>query len=238
MKLLNSSFFVDKGTGRNRLKFVAISDTHSRHRLLKLPKGDVILHAGDISYRGKKSEVEDFLQWFSSLDYKYKIFTGGNHDFFLEKADPAELAAMIPANVIYLCNNEVIIDDIRIWGSPITPWFFNWAFNEKRGTPISKYWKMIPAGTDIVMTHGPVYGILDTVINGRNVGCQDLYNRIFQVMPKVHLCGHIHEGYGWVKRMGIRFINASLQNEMYEMVNLPVVFELEPGGTVKNLRFG
>lgn len=206
--------------------------------MLKLPKGDVILHAGDITYKGKKDEVADFLSWFSSLDYKYKIFVGGNHDFFLEKGSPAEVAAMIPDNVIYLCNNGVTIEGVRIWGSPITPWFFNWAFNEKRGAPIARFWNMIPPETDIVITHGPVYGILDTVINGRNVGCLDLYNKLLEIRPKAHICGHIHEGYGWVKRFGIRFINASLQNEMYELINLPVVFDLSPGGSVEKLRFG
>ncbi len=220
------------------MKFVAISDTHCRHRLLKLPKGDVILHAGDISYKGKKAEIADFLDWFAALDYKYKIFIGGNHDFFLEKGPGEELLNMIPENVIYLCNNGVEIEGIRIWGSPITPWFFNWAFNQKRGSKIARFWNLIPPGTDIVMTHGPVYGILDTVINGKNAGCLDLFNRLLEIRPKIHLSGHIHEGYGWVKRFGIRFINASLQNEYYELVNQPVVFELKPGGEVEKLKLG
>jgi Icc-related predicted phosphoesterase len=108
----------------------------------------------------------------------------------------------------------------------------------KRGAPIQRCWNMIPKGVDIIMTHGPVHGILDAVINGNNAGCLDLCNKVFEVKPKVHICGHIHEGYGWVKRLGIRFINASLQNEMYELVNKPVSFELKPGGTVERLSFG
>src|SRR5688572_27566488 len=82
------------------LKFVAISDTHCRHLNLKLPKADVLIHAGDVSYLGKKSEVVDFLNWFSNLDYPYKIFIAGNHDFYFEREKEPE--RIIPDNIIYL----------------------------------------------------------------------------------------------------------------------------------------
>src|SRR5215207_816279 len=84
------------------LRFVALSDTHGRHRSIRLPKGDVLLHAGDVSYYGKKEEVLDFLNWFSAQKFRYKIFIAGNHDFYLEKADQREIAALIPEDIIYL----------------------------------------------------------------------------------------------------------------------------------------
>jgi 3',5'-cyclic AMP phosphodiesterase CpdA len=65
------------------MRFVALSDTHGKHHF-ELPPGDVLLHAGDVSSRGSKTEVQGFLDWFSSLDYPYKIFIAGNHDFFFE----------------------------------------------------------------------------------------------------------------------------------------------------------
>ena len=68
------------------MKFVFISDTHCRHHFVKLPKGDVLIHAGDISHKGSREEVIDFLQWFSKQEFQYKIFIAGNHDFFFEKA--------------------------------------------------------------------------------------------------------------------------------------------------------
>jgi Icc-related predicted phosphoesterase len=208
------------------LKFIAISDTHCRHKSLRLPKGDAIIHAGDISYRGKKSEVVDFLDWFKGLDYKYKIFIAGNHDFYFEKEGAKELDKVIPDDIIYLNDTEVIIDGRKIWGSPVTPWFFNWAFNRRRGALIAKHWALIPEDVDILLTHGPVLGILDMVINGQQVGCKDLLQRVQEVKPKVHLCGHIHEGYGSIKKFGTKFINASLLNESYELVNKPVIFEV------------
>ena len=208
------------------MKFVAISDTHCRHHNLKLPKGDVLLHAGDLSYRGKKEEILDFLGWFSKQKFNYKIFIAGNHDFYFEKTKSSELEEVIPKDIIYLQDSGTTIEGIKIWGSPITPWFFNWAFNRHRGQEIKKHWDLIPQGTDILLTHGPVLGILDMVINEQNVGCKDLLDKVKEVKPKFHVCGHIHEAYGNVKRSGIRFINCCVLNETYELINKPVVFDL------------
>lgn len=208
------------------MKFVAIADTHCRHYNLKLPKGDVILHAGDITYKGQKQELLDFLRWFGKLNFKYKIFIAGNHDFFLEQKTNEEINALLPDGIVYLNDNGVEINGIRIWGSPVTPWYFNWAFNRFRGQGIQKHWQMIPQATDILMTHGPVFGIHDTVVNGKHAGCKDLLEHVQTINPKVHVCGHIHEGYGDLKKAKTRFINACVLNEYYELVNKPVVFEL------------
>lgn len=208
------------------MKFIAISDTHCRHKSLKLPKADAIIHAGDVSYKGERSEVEDFLKWFGGLNYTYKIFIAGNHDFFFEKVAPATLLNLLPKDVIYLNDSGVTINNIKIWGSPVTPWFYNWAFNRARGEAINKHWKLIPADTDILITHGPAYGILDNIINGSNAGDKDLRKRIEAIKPKVHICGHIHEAYGSTKWNGTHFINATVLNESYELVNPPVVFDL------------
>ena len=208
------------------MKFVAISDSHCRHHNLKLPKGDVLLHAGDISYKGEKVELCDFVQWFSRQNFTYKIFIAGNHDFYFEKTNAADVTALIPEDVIYLNDSGITINGISIWGSPVTPWFFQWAFNRHRGLPINKHWNLIPQNTDILLTHGPAFGIHDTVINGKHAGCKDLLEKIKQVKPKVHVCGHVHESYGVAIKSGTKFINASVLNESYELVNKPVVFEL------------
>lgn len=207
------------------MKFVAISDTHCRHRNLRLPRADAIIHAGDITYRGLESEVTDFLSWFSKLNYTYKIFIAGNHDFYFEK-NPLRIPKLIPEGVIYLNDSGAEINGIKIWGSPVTPLFFNWAFNRQRGEALRKHWQLIPAGTDILITHGPPFGILDTVISQQHVGCRDLLQTVNTVRPKAHVYGHIHEAYGTLKRNGIQYINACLLNEAYEMVNKPVVFEV------------
>ena len=203
-----------------------IADTHSRHRTIRLPKGDVLIHAGDISYRGEKLEVEDFLTWFRKQDFEHKIFIAGNHDFLLEKAKPKEIDNLILDDIIYLNDSSTLVNGFKIWGSPVTPRFFNWAFNRARGEAIRKHWELIPSDTHLLITHGPPYGILDQVANEQHVGCKDLLNKVVEIKPLVHVFGHIHESYGSTKNMGIRFINASQTNESYEVVNKPVVFEL------------
>lgn len=208
------------------MKFVAISDTHCRHNNLKLPKGDVLLHAGDITYKGEKSEVVDFLKWFDKQPYKHKIFIAGNHDFFFEREKEETIQGLMPKSVTYLKDSGIEINGIRVWGSPVTPWFYNWAFNRLRGPAIARHWKMVPPDTDVLLTHGPAFGILDCVINQSHVGCKDLMKKIRELKPKVHVCGHIHEAYGQEKKAGVHFYNASVLNEYYELTNPPLSFEL------------
>lgn len=207
------------------MRFVALSDTHGKHNF-DLPPGDVLLHAGDVSSRGLKSEVQRFLDWFSSLDYAYKIFIAGNHDFFFQEASKQEIDAMIPDNLIYLNDSGVEIEGIKIWGSPVQPWFHDWAFNRKRGPEIQKHWDLIPVDSDIVITHGPAFGIHDRLISGMPVGCEDLLPTLQRIAPKVHLCGHIHEAYGERQVGETLFLNASILNVRYEIANAPIEFEL------------
>ncbi|RYD83094.1 MAG: metallophosphoesterase [Sphingobacteriales bacterium] len=208
------------------LRFVAISDTHGQHKDLTLPQGDVLLHAGDISSGGRKNEIVDFIKWFEATDYKYKVFIAGNHDFYFEEETKEEIESLIPSDIIYLNDSITIIDGIKIWGSPITPWFYDWAFNRHRGNAIKKHWDIIPADTDILITHGPSFGILDTTQDGKNVGCEELMNAINIIQPKIHLCGHIHEAYGKRQHNQTTFINASVLNINYRLVNKPIVFDL------------
>ena len=185
-----------------------------------------LIHAGDISYKGQRSEVDDFLQWFASLPFPHKIFIAGNHDFFFEKASGAAVQAILPEGVVYLQDSGIVINGIHIWGSPVTPWFYDWAFNRPRGEALLKHWNLIPPDTNLLITHGPAFGILDTVLNGSHVGDKDLLKTIERIKPAAHVCGHVHEAYGRLKKGGTRFINASVLNEKYELVNPPVIFDI------------
>jgi Icc-related predicted phosphoesterase len=207
------------------MKIVAISDTHCQHRDLVLPKGDILIHAGDVSKRGTIKEVSDFIDWFSVQDFKYKVFIAGNHDFYFEEIKDSVLLNL-PESVIYLNDSFTVIEGLKIWGSPIQPWFYNWAFNRHRGEAISKHWNMIPNDADIVVTHGPVYGYLDMTDTLMNVGCEDLLAKIKQVKPKVHICGHIHEAYGTLSTPETLFVNASVLNVRYKLVNNPIEIQI------------
>lgn len=208
------------------MKIVAISDTHGLHQQVELPKGDILLHAGDISERGRELEVISFLNWFSTQDFKYKIFIAGNHDFYFEQNTPKTIESILPTNITYLNDSGITIEGINIWGSPITPWFYDWAFNRHRGAAIQKHWDLIPINTDILITHGPPKGILDTVVSGDQVGCERLVNALKICRPKFHIFGHIHEGRGILKKKHTTYINASVVNLQYQVVHSPVSFEI------------
>lgn len=62
-------------------------------------------------------------------------------------------------------------------------------YSEKEG---EKLWSMIPENTDILVTHGPPYGILDTNIQNQHTGCPHLLQRVLAIKPRLHVFGHIH----------------------------------------------
>ncbi|HQO89924.1 MAG TPA: metallophosphatase domain-containing protein [Chitinophagales bacterium] len=196
------------------MTIACLSDTHSlHHRIPSIPDADILIHAGDISKYGDESQVVDFLHWFSALPHKHKIFIAGNHDFFFENKREDYIRTVIPDNVIYLNDSGCEINGIRIWGSPISPEFMNWAFNRKRDTEIQQHWNKIPENTDILITHGPPAGILDTTTNFQKTGCEDLLNTVLKIRPAFHIFGHIHEAHGIITQASTTFVNAAILDE-------------------------
>lgn len=216
------------------MKIVFISDTHGKHKILTskaynniLGSGDVLIHAGDCTNVGKTHEINDFLDWFSNTPFTHKVFISGNHDFYFEKNLDIE-SKYKEKGVYYLFDNMVEIDGVKIYGSPWQPEFHNWAFNLPRGIQLAQKWSKIPKGLDILVTHSPAYGMVDHTIQGQNVGCVDLLERVLEVKPKIHVCGHIHWAYGQKTFNEIEFLNASTLNENYQYENKPIVIEYNP----------
>ena len=210
------------------MTIACLSDTHSlHHRIPSIPDADILIHAGDISKYGDESQVVDFLHWFSALPHKHKIFIAGNHDFFFENKREVFIRTVIPDNVIYLNDSGCEINGIRIWGSPVTPEFMNWAFNRKRGTEIQQHWNKIPENTDILITHGPPAGILDTTTNFQKTGCEDLLNTVLKIRPAFHIFGHIHEAHGIITQASTTFVNAAILDEKYRIKNKPIMIDFQ-----------
>jgi Icc-related predicted phosphoesterase len=209
------------------MKTTLISDTHGFHNQLQLEGGDLLIHAGDITTRGSKLEVIQFLEWFKIQKYTHKIVVAGNHDWFFERATAKEIKAIMPKEVIYLNDSGICIDGFTIWGSPIQPVFFDLAFNRERGKGIDKHWQLIPKNTDILITHGPPFGILDQTLRGKNAGCEMLLKKTNEIKPKLHVFGHIHEGYGVMTNDSTTFVNASVLDIRYQYSNLPIHLVLD-----------
>jgi Icc-related predicted phosphoesterase len=208
------------------MKIVCISDTHLQHDF-EVPDGDMLIHSGDATWTGKEKEVIEFSKWFGSFPHKHKIFVAGNHDWGFE-LDREYYTNLLPKDVFYLQDTGRGIEGIRVWGSPWTPEFMNWAFNKKRGQSIASKWKLIPDNIDILITHGPPYGILDDAMYSGPVGCKDLLNAVHRVKPMYHIFGHVHEGYGVKYSTHCRtvFVNASICNQYYVPINKPIVIDI------------
>lgn len=234
-----------------------ISDTHNKHKQIKWPVPletiDVLVHSGDISGIGLKSEVENFFKWFTALPVKHKILVAGNHDKsfdpltnreYLEEGMlqlgvnwPMWLVRCIeefnnasPGKNFYLENESIEIEGVKFWGSPVTPEFgYGWAFNSPRGSSIREFWKEIPLDTDVVITHGPPIFHNDLSENSQQyVGCVDLREIIKRVKPLLSLHGHIHEGYGYSYDADTHYFNGSICTlKGYEPTNLPWIIDTD-----------
>jgi Icc-related predicted phosphoesterase len=181
------------------MKIWHISDTHTYHGLLIIPEDiDMVIHSGDATNPKNpylsEDEMQNFIYWYSLLPIKHKVFVAGNHDVCIErnfiKKDDFERAG-----IIYLENDYIEIEGIKIWGSPVTPTFGEWAFMKARHKT-HELWQQIPDDTDIVVVHGPPATMLDLSYNRENQleSCGDsaLMKRLLDINPKLCLFGHIH----------------------------------------------
>jgi Icc-related predicted phosphoesterase len=234
------------------IKIAFISDTHSFHTqwemkmiergyINELEQCDIIAFCGDMTARGSKYDVQNFLTWFDNLGSAatQKVFIAGNHDFFFEnKFQPQTdkgnqrfgglgstdmvidaVLAEFP-NIHYLNDSGAEIMGLKFWGSPVSPFFHDWAFNRFRsngenGVPngIKEHWDIIPNDIDVMLVHGPPRGKLDLLHpkfrrfnEDPHVGDDDLLDAMEnRVKPKVCAFGHIHEGYGvWEPQMSMK----------------------------------
>lgn len=232
------------------MKLVCISDTHNAQ--IEVPEGDVLIHAGDHTMRGTEKEMKKELEWLSSLPHKHKLLIAGNHDFYFDRWAPKrfrswslyrhyrieELLGKYP-NLTYLEDSEVVIEGVKFWSSPYTPYFWQpdgvpWAFNFADGLrgrhQAENTWSKIPDDVNVLITHGPPVGIRDG--DTERAGCPMLRRRIAELKYlKLHVFGHLHSSYGRTDHdrgdgETITFVNAAIMNEEYQPVNKPIEVEI------------
>ena len=189
------------------MRIVAVADTHSYQDALVVPDGDVFVHAGDLLRGGSLDELIRTAEWIRSLPHRHKIVIAGNHDWCFAR-ERAAAVAKLGADVTYLEDSGTTIDGVRFWGSPWQPEFFAWAFNLKRGAPLRAKWALIPAETDVLITHGPPRGFGDRTPHD-SAGCDVLLDAVRRVGPALHLFGHIHEDGGVWQDGGTLICNAT-----------------------------
>lgn len=228
---------------KDKLKVIAISDTHNKHRSLNISEADMIVCCGDISFRGELDIIEDFAKWMQNLPVQHKITIFGNHEVGL-RSDGSKrkkaLQILKDHDIIYLEDSSCTVEKengekVKIYGTPYTKAFGNWEFALKTQDQCQRKWAQIHEDTNILLTHQPCYGILDLVEDniyniGRDLhqGCEDLLNRTMELEHlKVNIYGHLHLNGGNENiTNGIKFINASVCDEQYYPSNKIMEFEI------------
>ncbi|HPN88735.1 MAG TPA: metallophosphatase domain-containing protein [Candidatus Omnitrophota bacterium] len=207
------------------MRIVSLSDTHTQHRKVEVPEGDVLIFAGDGEFRSALDLI-DFNNWLALLKHKTIIVIAGNHDFVCERR-PNDVRKYLTKAVYLKDEPYVLPNGMILWGSPMTKTFLNWAFMESDEDLDQYYWSKIPKDTDILLTHGPAYKHLDTAAPvGEHLGSKTLAKKVKELRIPYVICGHIHGSYGIEKTEKTTYINCSVLDEEYHLVNKPIVIDV------------
>jgi len=233
-------------------RLVLLSDTHGQHGSVSVPDGDVLVFAGDACGAGTPTEWKGFCAWLGTQPHAHKVVIAGNHDWPLQPSIPEwnvrprygptergqALRRVEDAGAVLLQDSGATVAGLRFWGSPWVPFFYDWAFNLPRGGErLAELRGRIPAGLDVLVTHGPPHGVLDLAASGVHAGCEPLADRLAVLdaeggAPRLHVFGDIHEAAGVLPPAGVEgriSVNAAVLDLQYRLVRGPVVLDLEAG---------
>ena len=144
---------------------------------------------------GTETEFVDAINWFSRLPHKTKIYVPGNHDAFAYDFKDVAFRRCEDRNIIMLVDKTVLVDGIKVSGSPWTRKFGKTCGYMQSQERMDEHWRLWKAqGADILVTHGPPAGIFDRC--PESVGCPSLWRKVEAIVPRVHIFGHIHQGHG------------------------------------------
>jgi predicted phosphohydrolase len=210
-----------------QVRAVAVSDLHGQ--LPVIPPCDLLLLAGDLcpladhSGDAQRAFLQGpFTDWLERVPAKAIVGIAGNHDLILER-EP-ELARSLPWT--YLCDGETEAAGLRIWGSPFAVTFGDWAFMEPDDALEARF-AAIPDGLDVLLVHGPPFGVLDRARRGVDTGSAALRRAILRARPQVAIFGHIHEAHGEARLGATRCLNVSLVDERYVVRHAPTLLEID-----------
>lgn len=220
------------------MRLVAMSDIHGFWNSIKeVPDGDVLIIAGDTTGHGTLAETMLFAEWVKKLPHEHKLMVAGNHDLILDvtksRNDPdyakklriEAIGVLADAGITYLEGSPWAINDVKFYGTPWMPNYYNWAFMmDEDAEELRQAYQKIPADTEVLITHCPPYGVLDDANDESKVGSQFLLERVDQLKDlKAHFFGHIHEGHG----QNPPFYNVAMCDANYNIVNPVTVVDVD-----------
>lgn len=217
---------------------VALSDQHGH--LPEVPACDLVLIGGDVCpiVDHTPSTQRDWLlgpfaDWLAALPAQRVVGIAGNHDFVFQTELAADVA-QLPWT--YLQDEHADVLGMRVHGTPWTPWFHDWAFNAPEGEEAGEAFlagrlAAVPAGVDVLLSHGPPRDHGDLASFGGHVGSTALVDAIDRTAPRLVVCGHIHEATGRWWRGGTEIANVALVDGPfggYALAREPQRFSLAP----------
>jgi predicted phosphodiesterase len=211
------------------VRIVFISDTHGKHGELGTLRGDVLVHCGDFcnGFMNHGHSLAEIDEWFGDQLFDIILCVGGNHDFLAESR--YKDGQPVFRNATYLVDAAYEWNGLSFYGSPWLPDLDGWA-HFLSDHDRKRKWELIPDSTDILITHTPPFGLLDKPRSGRHIGCSFLRAVVDRVRPRIHCFGHVHASSGCITESGTEFINATVINSDIEVINPPVVRELDVDG--------
>ncbi|KAI9045759.1 metallophosphatase domain-containing protein [Aspergillus affinis] len=249
-----------------RTRFVCLSDTHAytpSEAGFKLPAGDVLIHAGDLTNHGSKSELRKTMNWIAAADFEVKIVICGNHDITLDAAFYAEhgskfhgqhpedhqecmeIVTTASPSIVLLRHQSALIRLTRpngpntvfkVFGSPFSQSPGTWAYGYE-SAHAAALWDQIPLDADLVVTHTPPHSLCDSRAVGA-VGCKALRQALSRVRPLLAVCGHVHESRGfervrWSQSSASSSISSNARPEASDNQDQVVKGELPVPGSKK-----
>ncbi|KAE8376564.1 Metallo-dependent phosphatase-like protein [Aspergillus bertholletiae] len=242
---------------RRKTRFVCVSDTHGytpAEAGFKLPAGDVLIHAGDLTNQGSITELRKTIDWVAAADFEVKIIICGNHDITLDpnfyakhwpkfhnqrQEDPQkciEVVTSASSSIVFLRHQSALVRLTRpngpntifkVFGSPFSQSPGTWAWGYE-SIDAAALWNCIPLDTDLVVTHTPPHSHCDRRAIGSSVGCEALRQALGRVRPSLAICGHVHESRGYERVRWLR--SPSTESEQVTSGTLP-----EPGSKKQSL---
>lgn len=230
-------------------RFACLSDLHnvSYPSFKMFSKCESVFYAGDILYyehnieKGKEIIEDKFIGWAKTITKNGTnfIFVAGDHDlpFQIDKewADRKK-EEWKKFNIYYLQDEFIVLNGLKIYGTPWNLWNWDMAFNSKPlemggYEQLTEIYSKIPNDIDVLISHDA-----PAEVSGR-------YNYpLFKKLQKrnqnkfkfkLTVCGHEHEGYGCY-RIGYDIVsNCSLletgRNGRKKIKRLPMYYFIKGG---------